>query len=366
MAVLKYKNAQGEYVALVNYSVSPLTPVPTTGTSTTDVMSQNAVTTELNKKANSADVYSKTDANSTFLTEKQVNNIVYGSETKPTGNVEVVTTNNLTTTLATYSTTTEMNSAIDTKIAALVDGAPETLNTLNELAEALKTEQDAVDAIEAGIANKADKATTIAGYGITDAKIANGVITLGANTITPLTQHQDISGKLNVSTYNTDKATFATKSEISDMETKTNAAATYQPKGNYITSIPAEYVTDTELTAKSYTTLAAVKADSDINATISEKDWNTGHTSTTNATIPVTKRLCIATWTSSYTLSVGTIADGRELHIIGKNNGSSDITITFPSSGIVKMSGDSITIAAGAYADINIISDGTNKYLRAL
>lgn len=39
------------------------------------------------------------------------------------------------------------------------------------------------------------KPTTLAGYGITDAKIANGVITLGSNTITPLTQHQDISGK---------------------------------------------------------------------------------------------------------------------------------------------------------------------------
>lgn len=34
--------------------------------------------------------------------------------------------------------------------------------------------------------------TTIAGYGITDAKIANGVITLGSNTITPLTSHQTL------------------------------------------------------------------------------------------------------------------------------------------------------------------------------
>ena len=39
------------------------------------------------------------------------------------------------------------------------------------------------------------KPTTLSGYGITDAKIANGVITLGSNTITPLTSHQDISGK---------------------------------------------------------------------------------------------------------------------------------------------------------------------------
>lgn len=45
------------------------------------------------------------------------------------------------------------------------------------------------------ISGKADKATTLSGYGITDAKIANGVITLGANTIKPLTEHQDISGK---------------------------------------------------------------------------------------------------------------------------------------------------------------------------
>ena len=37
-----------------------------------------------------------------------------------------------------------------------------------------------------------DRPTTIAGYGITDAKIANGVITIGDNTITPLTSHQSV------------------------------------------------------------------------------------------------------------------------------------------------------------------------------
>ena len=43
------------------------------------------------------------------------------------------------------------------------------------------------------ISGKADKATTLAGYGITDAKIDNGVITLGSNTITPLTSHQSLT-----------------------------------------------------------------------------------------------------------------------------------------------------------------------------
>lgn len=41
--------------------------------------------------------------------------------------------------------------------------------------------------IKGKLALKADKATTLAGYGITDAKISNGIITLGSNTITPLT-----------------------------------------------------------------------------------------------------------------------------------------------------------------------------------
>lgn len=54
-----------------------------------------------------------------------------------------------------------------------------------------------------------------------------------------------VNGKLDTATYNSEKATF---------ETKENAAATYQPKGSYLTSIPDEYVTDTELSAKNYAT----------------------------------------------------------------------------------------------------------------
>lgn len=49
------------------------------------------------------------------------------------------------------------------------------------------------------ISGLAEKATTLAGYGITDAKINNGTITLGSATITPITSHQDISGKVNTS-----------------------------------------------------------------------------------------------------------------------------------------------------------------------
>lgn len=47
---------------------------------------------------------------------------------------------------------------------------------------------------------------------------------------------------------------FATKSEIADMLTKTEASEKYQPKGEYLTEVPSEYVTETELSGKGYLT----------------------------------------------------------------------------------------------------------------
>lgn len=44
----------------------------------------------------------------------------------------------------------------DAKIAALVDSAPETMNTLNELATAIVEHQDITDALDAAISNKAN------------------------------------------------------------------------------------------------------------------------------------------------------------------------------------------------------------------
>ena len=50
---------------------------------------------------------------------------------------------------------------------------------------------------------KADKATTLSGYGITDAKISDGVITLGSNSITPLTSHQSLAAYAKTTDVNT-------------------------------------------------------------------------------------------------------------------------------------------------------------------
>ena len=61
------------------------------------------------------------------------------------------------------------------------------------------------------------KPTTLAGYGITDAKISGGVITLGTNTITPLVSHQAIysltfaSGAFSAKTFNPKSAAATVK-----------------------------------------------------------------------------------------------------------------------------------------------------------
>lgn len=56
------------------------------------------------------------------------------------------------------------------------------------------------------------------------------------------------------------EATYAKKTELGDYLTRTDASNTYQPKGNYLTAIPSEYVTDSELNAKGYQTEAQVAA----------------------------------------------------------------------------------------------------------
>ena len=106
-----------------------------------------------------------------------------------------------------------------------------------------------------------------------------------------------------------------------------------------------------------------------VSQTISDTTFNNGHNAVSSVTgIPVSKRLAIATISNngSFTLA-STPADGREIHVIVHNTSGSDIEITMPSgSNYVKMSGDTLTVAGSSYADINVISDGTNMYIRAL
>lgn len=58
------------------------------------------------------------------------------------------------------------DTSVDTKIANLVDSAPEALNTLGELATALNEHEDAYDALLETVGKKVDKTTTVNGHAL--------------------------------------------------------------------------------------------------------------------------------------------------------------------------------------------------------
>lgn len=571
MAILKYKDANGNFVALSNYTVQPITPVQETGSSTTDIMSQNAVTTALNTKANTSDVYSKTDANSVFLTQESarntylsqtnaestfltkndatnnyltktdasntyqtnqqvqniVNKTVYGTETpsvEQTG-ASVVTTENLDTTLSGYQEkltagngisieNNVINCTIDLSLFKVVDNLPtsdidankiylvksategtldvyteymyvngnwETFGTFKtdvdltgyltkELAEStyqpkgdyalasaipsnnnqltngagyqtaanvnslINTALGAYSTTSAIETNYAKKATTIAGYGITDAKIQGGAIILGTNSITPLTEipseyvtETELTGKGYATTdelttglagksdtnHTHDVATTSAKGFMSASDktkldslenyslptasasvlggvkvgtnlsidsngvlSATDTTYTLSSFGVNATAAELNYCNgvtsniQTQLNGKASTSVASSSANGLLSST--DKAWidfmNGSTTGTNIASVPVTKHLCVVTISANGSFKLAsTPAAGREIHVIVKNNNSSDITISMPTAtGYVNMSGDELTVAGNGYADINVISDGTNMYVRAL
>lgn len=82
--------------------------------------------------------------------------------------------------------------------------------------------------------------------------------------------------------------------------------------------------------------------------------------------IPCTKRLVIANIAVSETMSISAaIPKGREMHIIIKNTSNSDITVTLPTgNSYINLEGNSFVITSSSYAEVNIIADKLNSYVR--
>lgn len=175
---------------------------------TSNLATKSEVTKGLNQKVDSEtlnDYLTVDNASTTYATKTELDNKLntsaYNSEkvnfalkteipTVPT-NVSSFTND------AGYQT----ESDVDNKIATLVDSAPETLDTLNELATALNN----------------------------DPNFATSIST-------------ELGNKLNSSVYESEKTSFALKTELDNYETSEHASTTYQLKGNYalVESIPTK------------------------------------------------------------------------------------------------------------------------------
>lgn len=227
---------------------------------------------------------------------------------------------------------------------------------------------------------------------------------------------QSLATKLDISTYNIDKETF---------ETKTNAAATYQPKGDYLTSVPSEYITESELEGKGYAlkseipsaytlpkatsgALGGVKigypesgknypvelnssgqayvnvpwTDTDTiysNATTSSSGLMTAadktlldryssyQTISSLSNIAATKSILFLSTSSNQSLSISSFPTNvSAISIFIYNSGSSTLTITIPSTGsYVAMNGTSLSISGTSgkdWGEISIVYVN-NKYL---
>jgi hypothetical protein len=223
--------------------------------------------------------------------------------------------------------------------------------------------------INQSISGKADSSTTIAGYGITDAKIEGGVITLGNAAITQLTAitSGDITTALGYTPM--DNARQFTSSDITDFSSAVEGVvSTSSTISGTVKTIVSDAIANDSTVSGAVEN--AVDANANVLASKSFTDFCSGHnTVSTLANIPTDKRLVIATissYTNELSLSGNALTDGYEIHVIVTNGGEEAATVTLPSSGGYITVGDTISIKPSATGEINIISDGTNLYVRGV
>lgn len=198
----------------------------------------------------------------------------------------------------------------------------------------------------------------------------DGVLSATGGGTADSVEWDNVVGKPSVFTTNIANISDLNSSWDSILTAAPKAQVTRWPSWSEIESKPAQFtpashthtvsqITDLTSTLGNYATNTSVQQ------AISEATYNTGHNTATSLTsVPITKRLVIATLSAGGTLSLaGTPADGKELHIIVKSTSGGAITLPTSGSWIV-MGEKSLTLEAGGYCEINIISDGSNLYAR--
>jgi len=328
MAVLKYKNELGNYVPITNYIVQPITPVQQTGSSTTDIMSQNAVTVALNAKANSASLGE--------AAAKAVDSTI----------AALSSSDNLPTSAA---------------VASFVEGkgyVTTDTNTTYKLTIGNTTNGDRVNGVDLGtLENKAAAASG------TDLSL----VTTGEKDVWNNKQDAIVFN----TAYNASTNKAATMSDIPSVPTHGTAASggtdlSVVTTGEMYTWNKKSDVTigTTAGTAFDGADGATAKAETDF---LTGSNGNNTSALTTVAGIPVNKRLVRVNRSTDDSFSLESLpAAGHEIHVIVY--ASAAVKITIPNTGdyICLNDSTSMNIASGKYGEINVISDGVKGYIRYL
>jgi len=148
MAVLKYKSGD-TFVTLTNYTVQPVTPVQTTGNSLTDIMSQKAVTDELNKKVDNTDLNTKiVDAISGDAAVQSALNVQVADAITNNSNVKDAIADVL-------ENSAEISGAINTVVAEAISSDSAVTEAVNDaVAEAISSASAVTEAVESVVDTK--------------------------------------------------------------------------------------------------------------------------------------------------------------------------------------------------------------------
>lgn len=231
-------------------------------------------------------------------------------------------------------------------------GAARFLNTING-----SISGNAATATNVAWSGVTGKPTTIAGYGITDAKIANGVITLGSNTITPLTSHQTVSNKgatLAWSTTSTIATIGGTDIKVTmpgNPNTNTTYTLSADTTNNKITLTPSSG------TAQSITVPYATSAGSAGSATKATQDESGNNIKATYASsISISDHTITLKNKNGASLGTVTVPDNNTTYTLGTSG--NNVTLT-PSSGTAQ----SITVpyATSATTATKATQDGNGN-----
>ena len=188
-----------------------------------------------------SDYYTKEETDSTFATISQMENKVDKMEGKSLiDDSEIARL----ATLTNYDDTA-INEQIATLNSSKLDVSAYTTDKANF---ATKTElNDKQNVLISGTNIKTINGNSLLGSG--DITITGGGDIDLSNYYNKTEVDGKLDTKLDVTAYTQDKSTFALKTELSDYLTVSAATSTYQPIGDYLTSIPDEYITESELNA---------------------------------------------------------------------------------------------------------------------
>ena len=266
----------------------------------------------------------------------------------------------------------------DDRISEIINGAPETLDTLKEVSDAIKANEDVVTALNESIGSKADKSSLVGlatesfvtteiskipQYDDTEIRemLSKKLESIPSEYVTEeellakgyLTEHQDISG-------------LTTKEEFSTAQSNVQQSLVELENDLELQLTTLEHEIDSMNTGNN-TQFAQISEN--LNTVSAFMNFYEGSKSISSvAAIPIDKRLVIATIATSESFALSEVpTSGREIHIIINNSSTSAITIALPNTGnYVCMTDTALSLDAGAYAEVNVISDGSKMYIRSI